>query len=227
MNIESKIEQLKKAVQAKEKVLNGKKMTYQSYQIAIERYNQELLASRAKIDLNRQSIIVFSQIVDTKTANVIHKLTETINNALAVVPLTNEYDIHIQETDNSRSGKMLEVKLLDKTANKLRGLRTSSGTAVAQLVSFIFRIVLISFSEHRKMILVDENFSGFQDTETIAIFGNVLTALAEQEGFQIIMVEHKSELLNVPHIKNIMLRKDNYKDGVYIEKILDANEFSA
>lgn len=225
MNLKDRINKLNEYYSEKSDILNGKKMTLQSHQIAIDRFNESISQINYRIELNDKSIIVLSNLIDSKTSDVLDKLKTTINNALSVVPLTNDYTIHITENETKRSGKELHIKLFDREANKPRGLRTASGTAVAQLVSFIIRIVLIGFSDKRKILIVDENFSGFQDKETINMFGTVLTSLAEQEGFQIIMVEHKSEFLNVPKIKNIILEKENYLDGVVVKDIIDASDF--
>lgn len=225
MNLKDRINKLNEYYSEKSDILNGKKMTLQSHQIAIDRFNESISNINYKIELNDKSIIVLSNLIDSKTSDVLDKLKTTINNALSVVPLTNDYTIHITENETKRSGKELHIKLFDREANKPRGLRTASGTAVAQLVSFIIRIVLIGFSDKRKILIVDENFSGFQDKETINMFGTVLTSLAEQEGFQIIMVEHKSEFLNVPKIKNVLLEKENYLDGVVVKDIIDASDF--
>lgn len=225
MNLKDRINKLNEYYSEKSDILNGKKMTLQSHQIAIDRFNESISKINYRIELNDKSIIVLSNLIDSKTSDVLDKLKTTINNALSVVPLTNDYTIHITENETKRSGKELHIKLFDREANKPRGLRTASGTAVAQLVSFIIRIVLIGFSDKRKILIVDENFSGFQDKETINMFGTVLTSLAEQEGFQIIMVEHKSEFLNVPKIKNIILEKENYLDGVVVKDIIDASDF--
>lgn len=225
MNLKDRINKLNEYYSEKSDILNGKKMTLQSHQIAIDRFNESISQINYRIELNDKSIIVLSNLIDSKTSDVLDKLKTTINNALSVVPLTNDYTIHITENETKRSGKELHIKLFDREANKPRGLRTASGTAVAQLVSFIIRIVLIGFSDKRKILIVDENFSGFQDKETINMFGTVLTSLAEQEGFQIIMVEHKSEFLNVPKIKNVILEKENYLDGVVVKDIIDASDF--
>lgn len=225
MNIENRLNILNDFYNDKVEELNGKKMSLKSHEIAIERFEKSVHDKILKTELHEKSIVVLNNLVDERTKDVVEKLALTINNALSVVPLTNDYEVQISEKESKRSGKELHIKLLDREANKLRGLRTGSGTAVAQLVSFIMRVVLIGFSNNRRIVIVDENFSGFQDTETINMFGSVLTALAEQEDFQIIMVEHKSEFLNVPDIKNVMLVKENYLSGVRVENIIDAKDF--
>lgn len=224
-NLRTRLDNLKDVLESKENNLIGKKMTLKAHEIALERSNKILDEYQVKIDLNNKSIVVLSNLVDSKTSEVFSAITKTIDDALNVIPITKEYNIHISENETKRSGKELHIKLFDKEANKTRGLRTASGTAVAQLVSFILRIVLIGFSNHRKILIVDENFSGFQDTETINMFGTVLATLAEQEGFQIIMVEHKSEFLNVPNIKNVILKKEDYLSGVIVESIIDAKDY--
>ncbi|MEQ2561307.1 hypothetical protein, partial [Sutterella wadsworthensis] len=142
MNLKDRINKLNEYYSEQSDILNGKKMTLQSHQIAIDRFNESIAHTNYRIELNDKSIIVLSNLIDSKTSDVLEKLKTTINNALSVVPLTNEYTIHITENETKRSGKELHIKLFDREANKPRGLRTASGTAVAQLVSFIIRIVL-------------------------------------------------------------------------------------
>lgn len=222
MTITERMASLRQKVDDKNKEFSGKELNLKSHEIAIERFNNDIAESREQILVNNESIIVLDNLINMKNEALVESIKSTINDALDSVPLTNDYDILLMENNNARSGNELQVKLLDKEANKPRGLRSASGTGVAQLVSFIMRIVLVSYSGSRKILIVDENFSGFQDKETINVFGAVLTTLAEQEGFQIIMVEHKSEFLNVPHVKNIILKKENYLDGVVVDQIVDA-----
>lgn len=221
--MENRLNFLKEVALNKKETLLGKEKTLQVYKNYLDKYTKQLEYNLDMSDRNTASIAVINNIVDTRTDVVLDKLKNTIDNALSLVPLTNNYVIEILENETKRSGRELHVKLLDTEANKVRGLRTSSGTAVAQLVSFVMRIVLVGFSEHRKILLIDENFSGFQDKEAISIFGSILVALAEQEDFQIILVEHKSEFNNVEGVKNIVLERPNYKTGVRIAEI---NEYS-
>lgn len=224
MNIQDKVFALRARVEKEKETIVGKELSLKSHQIAIDRFNHQISDSKEKIVLNTESVVVLDNLINMKNEELLGTIKATINEALESVPLTNDYDILLMENNTKKSGNELSVKLLDKEANKQRGLRSSSGTGVAQLVSFIMRIVLIGYSDARRILIVDENFSGFQDQETINIFGAVLTTLAEQENFQIIMVEHKSEFLNVPKIKNVLLKKERYLEGVVIDQIIDASD---
>lgn len=224
-NIKERIASLNTFLEEREEEILGKKMSFQAHQIALERATEKLDEFNLKIELNDKSITVLSNLVNSRTDNVVQAIKNTIDDALKSIPITNDYTIDITEGETKRSGKELHIKLYDREADKTRGLRTASGTAVAQLVSFILRVVLVGFSSNRKILVVDENFSGFQDTETINMFGTVLATLAENEGFQIIMVEHKSEFLNVPNIKNVILKKESYLEGVVVDSIIDAKDY--
>lgn len=199
--------------------IKGKERLEQSVQADLDRYVER----KNKLDelqrIDSESIEVFKSVIDGRNKSAKDKLESMLNFALSYIPLENNYTIKLEEFDTKRSGREFSIKLFDKNANKLRGVRTQSGTAITQLVSFLVRVVVISFSGARRVLLIDENLSGFQDKETIRMFGEILVALAENENFQILMVEHKSEFNEVPGMYNYRLAREGYDKGVILKEV--------
>lgn len=214
-NIFTQVEDLNITIKGKERIQKNIQDDLNTY-VA----KQEDLVERVRVD--EESIEVFKSVVDTRNKSAKDKLESMLNFALQNIPLENDYTLEIEEFNTKRSGREFAIKLFDKKANKTRGIRTQSGTAVAQIVSFLMRIVVISFSGSRRLLVIDENLSGLQDKETINMFGEILVALAKNENFQIIMVEHKSGFNHVEGLHNYMLEKKSYKDGVILKEISTA-----
>ena len=216
-NIFSQVEDLKITIKGKERIQDNIQDDLNAYVTKKEVLEESIL-------VDEQSIEVFKSVVDTRNKSAKDKLESMLNFALQNIPLENDYSIEIEEYNTKRSGREFAIKLFDKKANKTRGIRTQSGTAVAQIVSFLMRIVVISFSGARRLLVIDENLSGLQDKETINMFGEILVALAKNEGFQIIMVEHKSGFNHVEGLHNYLLEKKSYVDGVVLKEIHTAGE---
>ena len=215
-NIQNTVEDIKINIKGKERVQSNIKSELDKM------VNRKFLLDE-QIAIDTQSVEVFKSVVDNRNASAKEKIESMLNFALSHIPLENQYTLTIDELNTKRSGREFSIKLLDKKANKLRGIRTQSGTAVAQLISFLMRVVVISFSGARRLLVIDENLSGFQDKETIRMFGEILVSLAKNEDFQIIMVEHKSEFNSVPGLHNYQLEKPSYKEGLVLNNILTAS----
>lgn len=48
----------------------------------------------------------------------------------------------------------------------------------------------------------------------ITMFGEILVALNQNQGFQFILVEHKSELATLKGIRQVQAQLQNYEQGV-------------
>lgn len=138
-------------------------------------------------------------------------LEEVLNHALEQVELDANYTAHLIQPETKRAVRGLYIKLIEEDTGKERTPLTSTGTMVAQLISLLMSIIIIKFSGKRKLLVLDEVMSGFSGLHSIPTFGNFLVTLAENEGFQIIMVEHKEQLADVDGIRNISVDKVNGK----------------
>lgn len=134
-------------------------------------------------------------------------LEEVLNHALEQIELDAEYTAHLLQPETKRAVRGLYIKLVEEESGEERTPLTSTGTMVAQLISLLMTIIVIKFSGRRKVLVLDEVLSGFSGLHSIPTFGNFLVTLAENEGFQIIMVEHKEQLAEVDGIHNISVEK--------------------
>lgn len=134
-------------------------------------------------------------------------LEEVLNHALEQVELDANYTAHLVQPETKRAIRGLYVKLIEEETGKERTPLTSTGTMVAQLISLLMSIIVIKFSGKRRLLILDEVMSGFSGLHSIPAFGNFLVTLAENEGFQVVIVEHKEQLAEVDGIKNISVDK--------------------
>lgn len=159
---------------------------------------------------------VFKKISDTRNEEAKEVLEDVLNWALENIDLEQNYVARLEEKESGRSGKELSIILIDTDTGRERSIRSQTGTAIAQIVSFLMNIIIIKFSGSSKIMVLDEVFSGLQDKETIRMFGEILVALSVNEGFQFIIVEHKSDLSDIEGIDKIKLSLTDYSKGLEV-----------
>lgn len=173
------------------------------------------------IDVARLS----QSIAQDKNQEAKEVLEEVLNHALQQVELDADYEAHLLQPETKRAVRGLYIKLVESGTGKERTPLTSTGTMVAQLISLLMTIIVIKFSGRRRVLLLDEVMSGFSGLHSIPTFGNFLVTLAENEGFQIINVEHKEQLADVEgiHAYNVdkeggqLTLKSMTEGGVHID----------
>lgn len=161
-------------------------------------------------------VIRVSQLIRDDTQSKVEDLLETVlNSALGRVDLDSNYEAKLIHPTTKKAIKGLLVKLIDSETGKERTPFESTGTMVAQLISFLMTAIVLKMSGNRRLLVVDEVLSGFNDVYSIKEFGDVLVALAKNDKFQIVMVEHKSQLEGVEGLNVIHVGKDNEGLKVY------------
>ena len=65
-------------------------------------------------------------------------------------------------------------------------------------------------------MVLDEQLSGLEDKEMIKVLGYILVSLSRNEGFQFIIIEHKSHLLDVEGVSQFKIEKTNYRQGTKV-----------
>lgn len=180
----------------------------------IDEYDNQITQLKENEIKYQKAIEQFKRIADTRSNTAKKYLEDTLNWALAQIPLKQRYKAIINESESSRNAKEMVLSLEDLDTGRIRSMKYQTGTAIAQIVSFLMNVIVIKLSGATRIMVLDEVFTGLQDRETIKIFGNILCSLAEKEHFQFFFVEHKSTLRNVEGIKPIYLDIQNYEQGV-------------
>ncbi|PGT89945.1 hypothetical protein COD17_09350 [Bacillus thuringiensis] len=182
----------------------------------IDRFRANIKEKQDKIALCDKSAVMFKNIADERNEGAKQALTDILNYALSNIQLEQRFKARIQEDVNKRVGKELSVVLKDLDSGYERSLKHQTGTAVSQIVGLLMTVITIKFSGASRFLLLDEKLSGLQDEETIRMFGEILSALAQNEDFQIVMVEHKSQLKTIDGITVIPLALPDYQTGLVV-----------
>lgn len=169
----------------------------------VDGYDNDIDKLRNEKMLSEKASTLFKQIADNRNKKAKEQIEKVLNYALSNIPLEQNYMATLDEVSSKRSGKELTVTLIDRDTGHSRSLRHQTGTWIAQVISFILTMIVIKFSNSSRLMILDEVFTGMEDHEMILDFGNILTSLAENEDFQIIMVEHRKELDTIEGITNI------------------------
>lgn len=198
--LEEEHEKFKRDFLRKELAKEQEENNFKKYKKDIEKLEQEELLLIEVAQLTQS--IAYEKTQDAKEV-----LENVLNHALDQVELDANYTAHLVQPETKRAVQGLLIQLEEEGTGEVRTPLTSTGTMVAQLISILMSIIVIKFSGRRRVLVLDESLSGFSGLHSIPAFGDLLVALAENEGFQIIMVEHKEQLADVPGITEINVMK--------------------
>lgn len=213
MDIAQQMAQVRRQTQQFNDNVRGMEFQIDNLRENLAQFGVDLTNLEADEVLHQKVLLTFKEISDTRNQEGKAMLESVLNWALSNIPLEQRYEASLQESVRGTK-KELSIVLRDMDTGLVRNLKNQSGTALVQIISFLMNIIVIMLSNSSRVMLLDECFSGLQDQETITMFGEILVALARNEGFQFIMVEHKSELSVVEGITAITAQLNSYEDGV-------------
>lgn len=185
----------------------------------IEKFKLESEDKELALEKLEKALKVFQKVSDERNKTAKDALETVINWALSKVFTDQSYEIKIEELPDARSGKIMEVYLIDTNTGKVRSLKLQTGTALVQIISFLMMLTVIKFADASKVLILDEVFSGLEDKEAVLMFSDILTSLAKNDGFQIIIVEQNSLISENQDFKRINVALEDYDDGLVIKKI--------
>lgn len=185
----------------------------------IEKFKLESEEKELALEKLEKALKVFQKVSDERNKTAKDALETVINWALSKVFTDQSYEIKIEELPDARSGKIMEVYLIDTNTGKVRSLKLQTGTALVQIISFLMMLTVIKFADASKVLILDEVFSGLEDKEAVLMFSDILTSLAKNDGFQIIIVEQNSLISENQDFKRINVALEDYDDGLVIKKI--------
>ena len=152
-------------------------------------YADKLEDTQEEYDLLEKSIKIMQDLSDDRNTTSKEALRDLINWTLSKVFPNSNYTVNIEEHSDGRSGKKMEMFLTDNITGKPRSFRHNLGNSILQAIAFLMRLIIIKISGCSRILILDEFFSGIRDKESIQTFGEVLTSIAKNEDFQIIITE--------------------------------------
>lgn len=201
-------------------------------QVVNERLRATHLETIARLELKKEeriqsietlekALMVFQNVSDERNRSAKEALEKVINWALSKVFSSDvqSYEFQIDERADGRSGRVMELSLKDLNTGHSRSLSDQSGTALAQIVSFLIILTVIKFSNTSKILVLDEVFSGLEDETMILMFSDILASLSDNEGFQIFIVEQNSLISSNEDIHRVNVALENIEDGLIVKSI--------
>lgn len=214
MSFSERIGRIDSLMEKEESELQAIQLQYNLLEGTVADLKEKIIAYGEGEKKYQKAIEQFKNIADTRSSDAKKYLEDTLNWALSQIPLKQRYKAELNESETSRNMKEIYITLVDLDTGRRRNIKHQTGTAIAQIVSFLMNVIVIKLSGATRIIVLDEVFSGLQDRDTIKMFGSILSSLAEKEGFQFFFVEHKSTLRDVEGISPIYLDIQKYEDGV-------------
>lgn len=214
VEVDTKLQSIKEAMNKLREDKKRSEFALENSEKLCKRYEDAMLEGVEADALYKNVMELYSKVTNERNASAKELLEDVLNKTLEQVPLASKYEAHLFEPATTKAVKDLYIRLLDLSSNNERGLLTGSGTMVAQMMSFLMSAIVLKFSGKRKIMILDEVFTGFEDEDAIVTFGEILVALAKNEGFQFIFIEHKHELSNVEGIIEYNFVKETYERGL-------------
>lgn len=215
MTLTEKVETMFDRIEHENTALRNLKVKLKTLEEQEQTYIDDIEAHEHEVILLEKTSALLKQLVDERTASAYETIEDTMNWCLARVPLKQRYRIRIDE-HSTKAGRGIVLTLIDQDTNKERTLKTQTGTAIAQIVSFLLLVVIVSISGKSKIMVLDEHFSGLDDKESIRHFSEILYALSENDGFQFFIVEQNREIASHEGIQTIPLDILDYNNGLVI-----------
>lgn len=188
----------------------------------IEKLDLTIEEREQQMELLDKALRVFQKVSDERNAQAKDAIETVINWALSKVFTSQNYKVKIEEDDDARSGKIMEVYLVDIDTGMSRSLNDQTGTALSQILSFLMLLTLIKFAGSSKVLVIDELFSGLEDREMILMFSDILVSLAKNEEFQTFIVEQNSLISANEDFCVVNLALENYEDGLIVKSIKES-----
>lgn len=178
-------------------------------------------------DMNEQYAVMLeaqqllATVSDNNTTAVLDYITGIINKALSELFPYDTRHIFLEKKLIRGEHAHIVVKLTNGEG-VVRDLQLQTGTGLRQIISFLFVLSLIEVRKGRRILLMDELFSGLHP-EAKSIVTDIIEIFAE-EGFQFVMVEYgandigKIYMVEKPDdtAKVTPLESDKYNDEVFV-----------
>lgn len=203
-------------VREKEIELHGYNVQVKTALEQVESFKQSILNLEVDEKNHLYAIEELKRISTQRTENAKNELEDVLNWVLDKIPLEQQYSARIEESTGKNRG--LNIILSDKDTGFERSISEQSGTALAQILSFLMVIIVIKFSGATRIVVIDEVFSGIDDPDVVDMFGKILVALSENENFQFIMVEHQPSLDEIEGMNVVALELTDYEKGTVVKE---------
>ena len=187
----------------------------------IERLSLSKKEKEDAMEVLAKATKIFQKVSDERNRTAKDALETVINWALSKIftDPTQSYELKIEEHSDARSGKTMELYLIDLNTGYSRSLKDQQGNAMAQIVSFLMLLTVIKFVDASKVLVLDEMFSGLEDENAVRMLSDILVSLAKNDGFQIFLTEQNSLISDNEEFVRIVVALEDHEDGLIVKRI--------
>lgn len=173
-----------------DEVAYGVRKDYESKQTIIkvlddlERVHVDLI-HRLDVGLEAQQLL--GTVSDENANRILGRVTSIINSALAEIFPSDVQTISMERKIHGGRHPHINVVLRTSEGAK-RDMTLQSGSGLREIVSFLYRIILIEVTGQRKLVMMDELLRGVH-VDAIKVVTDFMEMFAK-EGFQFVYVEY-------------------------------------
>ena len=194
--------------------------TKQGLEMKIQELIKHKKLHEDELDMCTKAIELLRAVSDEVVAKAYREIETNINAALERMFKNSVKKIKIEEYTRAGQYPQLELVLIGEGGSR-KSLKSDSGHGVAQIVSFLVLLCLISRTQARRLLVLDEVLSGISENN-LKIIADIMWAFTNI-GFQFIVNEQGFiprgakvyELLNVAGVSRIE-RSYVSQDGLYL-----------
>jgi hypothetical protein len=167
-------------------------------------YEQEkssLEAGFQKIEKNVDNLILISQCVtntiDILRNEMVSRFEKLATQAICNVFARDDYQLVIN-TKNTKFGLEVDFSLISEFHGKKKkvNVKHGHGGGVQDILSFIFRVLIVALSGMPRILILDEPFKfAHLGVKQIGALGQFIRRISEELDFQLIIVTSNSNLL--------------------------------
>lgn len=140
-----------------------------------------------RYDLGHQAQQLLATVADENATMVLGRVTQIINSALAEIFPSDVRTISMERKLHGNKHPHINV-VLRTSDGSTRDMVLQSGSGLREIVSFMYRIILIEVTGKRKLVMMDELLRGVHK-DAIKVVTDFMEMFAG-EGFQFIYVEY-------------------------------------
>lgn len=140
-----------------------------------------------ELDVGYEAQQLLGTVADENANRILGRVTSIINSALAEIFPSDERTISMERKMHGNKHPHINVVLKTSEGSR-RDLTLQSGSGLREIVSFLYRIILIEVTGQRKLVMMDELLRGVH-VDAIKVVTDFMEMFAK-EGFQFIYVEY-------------------------------------
>lgn len=227
VGIQEKVNTFFKEVEALEIEQKASQASRQKLEEQILELRNSTNMTREELDITTNAIEILRKVSDEAVNQSYRFLEDSLNSSLERMFTNTTRKIKLKEFTRGGQYPQLEIELTVGNGKK-RSLKADSGHGLAQIVSLLCILCLITRTNSRRILVMDEVISGLS-VHNREIVTDILWTFTEI-GFQFIVNEHGyipkgSKVYHLEMVGDVSGVKETYieKSGVYLNGTLGIN----